>query len=51
MPSTGAFGPEEQTLEAVLGVPVGSAEFQIMRLKRIIELHMGEQRKKVQGPF
>ncbi|CAE7550172.1 unnamed protein product [Symbiodinium microadriaticum] len=37
---------QEQTLEAVLGVPVGSAEFQIMRLKRIIELHMGEQRKK-----
>ncbi|CAE7730907.1 ppsC, partial [Symbiodinium necroappetens] len=47
----------EQTPEALLGVPVGSAEFQIMRLKRIIELHMGEQWmiggkwKKVQGPF
>ena len=35
MSSTGAFGPEEQTPEAVLGVPVGSVEFQIMRLKRI----------------
>ncbi|CAE7360270.1 cpt [Symbiodinium microadriaticum] len=48
----GAYPPEE-----VLGVPVGSVEFQIMRLKRIIELHMGEQRmiggkwKKVQGPL
>ncbi|CAE7814291.1 MKK3 [Symbiodinium sp. CCMP2592] len=42
--STGAFGPEEQSPEAVLGVPVGSVEFQILRLKRIIELHMGEQR-------
>ncbi|CAE7034874.1 ppsC [Symbiodinium sp. CCMP2592] len=42
--STGAFGPEEQSPEAVLGVPVGSVEFQMLRLKRIIELHMGEQR-------
>ncbi|CAE7253788.1 unnamed protein product [Symbiodinium sp. CCMP2592] len=55
--STGAFGPEEQSPEALLGVAVGSVEFQIMRLKRIIELHMGEQRmiggrwKKVQGPL
>ncbi|CAE7269691.1 mpaC, partial [Symbiodinium microadriaticum] len=29
MSSTGAFGPEEQTPEAVLGVPAGSVEFQI----------------------
>ncbi|CAE7254264.1 ppsC [Symbiodinium sp. CCMP2592] len=42
--STGAFGPEEQSPEAFLGVPVGSVEFQMLRLKRIIELHMGEQR-------
>ncbi|CAE7728745.1 unnamed protein product, partial [Symbiodinium sp. CCMP2456] len=54
---TGAFGPEEQTPEAVLGVPVGSIEYQILRLKRIIELRLGEQRmiggkwKKVQGPL
>ncbi|CAE7235948.1 ppsC [Symbiodinium sp. CCMP2592] len=55
--STGAFGPEEQSPEAVLGVPVGSVEFQILRLKRIIELHMGEQRmiggkwKQLPGPL
>ena len=49
MSSTGAFGPEEQTLEAVLGVPVGSAEFQIMRLKRIIELHIREHKQSGAG--
>ena len=27
MPSTGAFGPEEHTPEAILGVPAGSVEF------------------------
>ncbi|CAE6958922.1 cpt [Symbiodinium sp. CCMP2592] len=38
-------------------VAVGSVEFQILRLKRIIELHMGEQRmiggkwKKMRGPL
>ena len=42
--STGAFGPEERTPDTVLGVLVGSVEYQILRLKRIIELHMGEQR-------
>ncbi|CAE7523088.1 unnamed protein product, partial [Symbiodinium sp. CCMP2456] len=42
--STGAFGLEEQSPEAVLGVPVGSMEYQIMRLKRLVELHLGEQR-------
>ncbi|CAE7030898.1 cpt [Symbiodinium sp. CCMP2592] len=52
-----AFGPEEQSPEAVLGVAVGSVEFQILRLKRIIELHMGEQRmiggkwKQLPGPL
>ena len=56
MPSTGAFGPEEQTPEAILGVPAGTAEFQILRLKRLIELRMGEQRmiggkwKRERGP-
>ena len=35
MPSTGAFGPEEQTSEAILGVPAGTVEFQILRLKRL----------------
>ena len=41
---TSSTGPEERTPEAVPGVPVGSVEHQILRLKRIIELHMGEQR-------
>ncbi|CAE7921259.1 ppsC, partial [Symbiodinium necroappetens] len=59
MPPTGAFGPEEQTPEAILGVPAGTVEFQILRLKRLIELHMGEQRmiggkprlEHIVGPF
>ena len=42
-PSTGAFGPEEQTPEAILGVPAGTVEFQILRLKRLIELHMHDR--------
>ena len=33
--STGAFGPEERTPDTVLGVLVGSVEYQILRLKRI----------------
>ena len=57
MPPTGAFGPEEQSPEAILGVPAGTVEFQILRLKRLIELHMGEQRmiggkwKRERGPL
>ncbi|CAE7412904.1 ppsC [Symbiodinium sp. CCMP2592] len=34
----GLSGPEEQSPEAVLGVPVGSVEFQMLRLKRISEI-------------
>ena len=49
MPSTGAFGPEEQTPEAIRGVPAGTVEFQI--LKRLIELHIGGKWKRERGPL